>query len=116
VLFVILAQVPSLPPVLEAKQDWQVPPQAPLQHTLSIQFPAQHSLPAEQAVPLSLHVDSFTWPPVTVMFDFEAILVSSVKVSVLKSARKTPATIKQRKTTSNTIYFGCFISIYLSFM
>src|SRR4030042_5922520 len=62
VLFVILAQAPSLPPVLEAKQDWQVPPQAPLQHTLSIQFPEQHSPAPEQAVPLSLHVDNFTWP------------------------------------------------------
>lgn len=50
---VMLAQVPSWPPVLLPRQERQVCPQAPSQQTPSTQFPFLHWLVAPHLAPLA---------------------------------------------------------------
>ena len=49
-----LPQVPLLPPLFLARQETQVPAQAVLQHTPSLQKPLAQSLPCAQVEPLTV--------------------------------------------------------------
>ncbi len=61
------AQVPSVPPVMDALHAWQsfalLLPQALSQHTPSAQNPLAHSLPELQVVPRASATSSLPLPP-----------------------------------------------------